>query len=128
MQLDPACAGGEAAASLLERRFVQVEPQERDQPTLRARGVLERAVVGGAERRMPVRLVEAEHERARDAVARHQRLELVVVADHAVDVVPQVEMHVEDVGAFGQDPRKLAVPLLHELQRACLRVHPSNPS
>ena len=69
VQLDAARAGSEAAARLLERRLVQVEPQERDQPPVRALGERERPVVRGAERRVPVGLVEAEHEGARDAVA-----------------------------------------------------------
>ena len=70
VQLDPAGAEVEAARRLLDRRLVQVEADERDQPALRALGERERPVVGGAEARMPVGLVEAEHERARDAVAR----------------------------------------------------------
>ena len=87
MELDPARAGVEAALRLLDRRLVQVEPHERDQPAAGALGERERAVVRGAERRVAVGLVEAEHERARDPVLRHHLLEDVVVADHAVDVV-----------------------------------------
>ena len=70
VQLDPARAGVEAARRLLDRRLVQVEPDERDEPPVRARGERERAVVRGAEGGMPVGLVEAEHERARDRRAR----------------------------------------------------------
>ena len=51
MELDPARARVEAARRLLDRRLVQVEPDERDQPAVRALGELERAVVRGAERR-----------------------------------------------------------------------------
>ena len=70
VELDPARAQVEAAARLFDGCLVQVEPDERDQPSFAARRELERAVVGGAEGRMPVGLVEAEHEGARDAVAR----------------------------------------------------------
>ena len=118
VQLDPLRAGVEAAVRLLDRRLVQVEPHERDEPALRARGEGERPVVRGAERGMPVGLVEAEHERARDAVVAHQRLELVVVADHAVDVVAEVEVRVEDLGAVGQQPPDLVVVAADKLQRA----------
>ncbi len=68
MQLDPARARVEAALRLLDRRLVQVEPHERDEPAVRALGERERAVVRGAERGVPVGLVEAEHERAGDPV------------------------------------------------------------
>ena len=64
MQLDAARAGVEAARRLLDRALREVEPDERDEPALRALRVGERAVVRGAEARVPVGLVEAEHERA----------------------------------------------------------------
>ena len=73
MELDPAGAEVEAAARLLDRPLVEREPHERDEAALRARGELERPVVAGAEAGMPVGLVEAEHEGARDAVAVHAR-------------------------------------------------------
>ena len=69
MELDPARAEVEAARRLLDRALAEVEPDERDEPALRALGEGERAVVGRAEGRMPVGLVEAEHEGARDAGA-----------------------------------------------------------
>ena len=62
----------------------------------------ERAVVRRAERRLPVGLVEAEHERPGDAVLVHAGEELVEAALHPVDVVPEVDVRVEDVGALGQ--------------------------
>ena len=128
VQLDPACAGIEAARCLLERRLVQIEPDERDQPSLAALGEGKRPVVRGAEARVPVGLVEAEHERARDPVLGHQRLELVVVADHPVDVMSEVEMDVEDVGACRQKPLELRLPLFEELKRPGSRVHFADPS
>ena len=70
VELDPARAGVEAAGRLLERRLVQVEADEGDQPSLRAGGDGERPVVRGAEGRVAVGLVEAEDEGARDPVAR----------------------------------------------------------
>ena len=57
---------------------------------------------------MPVGLVEAEHEAARDAVAVHHPLELLVVPDHPVDVVPEMGVRVEDVGAAGSSVRSSA--------------------
>ena len=120
VELDPARAGVEAADGLLERRLVQVEADERDQAAVRAGGEGERPVVRGAERRMAVGLVEAEHERARDAVRGHGRLELVVVADHPVDVVPEVEVRVEDVRAGRQEVPHLVVVACAELERACV--------
>ena len=91
------------------------------------RGELERAVVPGAEGGMPVGLVQAEHERARDPVAGHDPLELVVVADHPVDVVAEVEVGVEDVRAGRELAAQLGVPLLDQLEGALCRVaHPWN--
>ena len=65
-------------------------------PSERCR-VGERAVVRGAEARVAVGLVEAEHERARDPVALLALDELVEVADHAVHVRPQMDVRVEDL-------------------------------
>ena len=118
MQLDPARARVEAALRLLDRRLVQVEPDERDQPPVRPRGEGERAVVRGRERRVAVGLVEAEHERPRDPVPRHDGLERVVVADHPVDVVSEVEVRVEDVRARREQALQLGVVELAQLERA----------
>ena len=120
----PRAPGVEAAARLLDRRLVQVEPHERDQAALAALRERERAVVRGAEGGMPVGLVEAEHERARDAVLGHQRLELVVVADHAVDVVAEVEVGVEDVRPGGQQLAQLGVVALDQLRVRCRAAPP----
>ncbi len=128
VQLDAACARGEAALGLLERRFVQVEAQERDQPAVRAFRGRERAVVRDAERGVPVGLVEAEDERPRDPVVALQLLELVVVADHPVDVVPEVQVGVEDVGVRRQLPLQLEIPLPDQLERTRTRIHSSDPS
>ena len=73
---------------------------------------------------MPVGLVHAEHEGARDAVALHDPLEVVVVPDHSVDVVAEVEVRVEDVRIFGELPPHLLVPLGDQLLSALKRfVH-----
>jgi hypothetical protein len=72
---------------------------------------------------VPVGLVEAEHERPRDPVGVHQLEELVVVPDHAVDVVTEVKMGVEDVGSGRQELPELPVPLLDEFQRPGARFH-----
>ena len=71
--------------------------------------VLERAVVRRAKRRMPVRLVHAEHERPGHAVALHAALELFVDPAHPVDVVPQMDVRVEDLGAVGEQASELLV-------------------
>ena len=125
MKLDPARAEVEAALRLLERRLVQVEANERDQAAAGAAGVVERPVVGGTEGRMPVRLVEAEHERVLHAVLGHQRPELVVVTDHPVDVPTQMEVRVEDLGLRRQQGLHLPVVPGDELERASEGVgHP----
>ena len=108
MELDPARAEVEAALGLLDRALRQVEADERDQPALRALRVLERAVVRRAESRVAVGLVHAEHERAGHVVALHAPLELLVDPAHAVDVVPQVDVRVEDL-AVGNEPTQLVV-------------------
>ena len=102
VQLDPARAEIEAARRLLDRLLAQVEAHERDQPAARALGERERAVVRGAEGGMPVGLVHAEHEGARDPVAVVDLLELLVDAAEAVDVVSEVHVRVEDLGPVGQ--------------------------
>ena len=75
---------------------------------------------------MAVRLVQAEHERPRDPVGAHQLEQLVVVADHAVDVVPEVKVGVEDVGVDRQELPELPVPLFDQFERPGARVHPSH--
>ena len=115
VQLDAARPGVEAAPRLLDRRLVQVEAHERDQAPAAALRERKGAVVRRAEGGMAVGLVEAEHERARDAVALHQRLELVVVADHPVDVVAEVEVRVEDLCALGDQAAQIAVVALEQL-------------
>src|SRR5262249_32152457 len=116
------CAAVEAARGLLDRRLREVEPDERDQPAPRALRERERAVVRRTEARMAVGLVHAEHERARDPVAVHEALELLVAAGHAVEVVAEMEVRVEDLGAFGQLAAELLVPAFDELLRALERV------
>src|SRR5206468_1682939 len=71
--------------------------------------VLERAVVRGPEGRVPVRLVHAEHEAAPDPVAVVDPLELVVDPVEAVDVVPEVDVGVEDLRALGHVALELLV-------------------
>ena len=73
---------------------------------------------------VPVGLVEAEHERPGDPVAAHQLLEPVVVADHPVDVVPEVQMGVEDVRPVGKQAAQLVVPGSRQALPLCCG-HPS---
>ncbi len=57
----------------------------------------------------------------------HDRLEHVVVADHPVDVVTEMEVRVEDVGAGRQEPLDLGVILLGQVLGSIDRTrHPSN--
>ena len=109
VQLDPAGAGIEAPLRLLDRVLAEVEPDERDQPSLRAAGVLERAVVRSAEGRMTVGLVHAEHEGALDAVAVEHCDQVLVDAAEAVDVVAEVNVGVEEGGLRRQLAAELVV-------------------
>ena len=84
--------------------------------------MLQRPVVGRAERRLAVRLVHAEHERAGDAVGVHDPLEFLVLPAPAVDVVPEMEMRVEDLGAVGQQAPKLLVVAREQLLGARKRL------
>jgi hypothetical protein len=108
VELDPPCAEVEAALRLLDRALGQVESDERDHPSARALGVGERPVIRGAERRVPVDLVHAEHEAARNSVAIEDPLEVLVDPGHPVDVVAEVDVRVEDLHVL----RQLAPQLL----------------
>ena len=89
----------------------------------RGRRVRERPVVRGAERRMPVGLVEAEDVRARDPVRALDRKQLVGVADHPVDVLAEMDVRVEDRRPGGElGARELGV-LRQQAVRALDRVH-----
>jgi hypothetical protein len=98
MQLDPAGAAVEAARRLLDRALRQVEADEGHELAAASLRKGERAVVGGAEARVPVGLVEAEHERARDPVRPLDPQQLVEIAAHAVDVGAEMDVRVEDLG------------------------------
>ena len=127
VQLDAARAAIEAALGFVDRIFGQVEPDEGDHPPVRARGELERAVVAGAEPGMPVGLVEAEDVAPRDPVPVHGRLELLEAPGHPVDVVAEVRVRVEDVGACGQFGAELRLEAGKELFCSFERLaHPLN--
>jgi type II secretory pathway component PulL len=115
MELDAAGAAVEAALCLLDRALGQVEADKRNQSPLGALRVLERAVVGRAKSWMPVWLVHAEHEAARDACRVVDALQLLVDADIAVDVVSKMDVSVEDLRALGQLLPKLFVVARDEL-------------
>ena len=127
VQLDAARAAVEAALGFVDGIFGQVEPDEGDHPAVRARGEFERAVVARAKARMPVRLVEAEDVAPRDPVAVHGRLELLEASGHPVDVVAEVRVCVEDVGARGQFGAELRLEGRKELFCSFERfAHPLN--
>jgi len=110
MELDPARAAIQATDGLVGRSLGgQVEADERNQPAVRTLGVTQGSVVGRPKRRLAVRLVHAEHERPRDAVRVHDPLELLVLAAEAVDVVAKMEVRIEDLRSFGQQPAKFLV-------------------
>ena len=102
VQLDPSRAAIEAAHCFLDRMLREVEPDERDQTAAGLLRVGERPVVRRAERRVPVRLIEAEHEAARDSVAVIDGHQVVVGAAEAVDVLSEMDVRVEDLPVFGQ--------------------------
>ena len=85
--------------------------------------VRERAVVRRGERGVAVGLVEAERERARDPVGALDREQLVAVAGHAVDVLAEVRVDVEDVGPGGKLGERERRVLLQQVVRAADRVH-----
>jgi hypothetical protein len=58
---------------------------------------------------VPVDFVHAEHEAARDAVALVDPLEVLEDPGHAVDVVAEVDVRVEDLRVVGQLARQLLV-------------------
>ena len=123
VELDPTCPQVQAARRLLDGPLLEVEAYERQQLAGRRRGVGKRPVVRRGEGGPPVGLVEAEGERAGDPVGPLDLEQLVAVADHPVDVVPEVDVGVEDrrvdrkLGA-----RELPVPP-QELVRTVDRVH-----
>ena len=127
MELDAAGAEVEAAGRLLDRLLVEREPDEGDHAAARALGERERAVVAGPEARMPVGLVEAEHEAARHAVPVHALLELLVAPAHAVDVGAEMGVRVEDLRSRRQLGAELRLEgveqLLGPLERC---AHPWN--
>ena len=110
VQLDSARAGIEAARRLSDRILVQVEADERDEPPVGARCKGERPVVRGAEGRVAVGLVEAEHERPGDPVPLLAGDQLVEVADPPVDVGAEMDVGVEDLEVL----RKLVADQLLE--------------
>ena len=65
---------------------------------------------------MTVRLVHAECERLGDPVHIHDRQQLIRSAAHAVDVVADVRVNIEDL-ALRQVGTKLSVPDRGELER-----------
>ena len=118
VQLDPAGAEVEAARRLLDRALGQVEPDERNELAAASLGEGERAVVRRAEARMPVGLVEAEHERAGDPVRTLDPEQLVEVAAHAVDVGAEMDVRVEDLGVLRQLCPHVVLEALDEALRA----------
>ena len=101
MELDPARAEVEAAGRLLDRLLVQIEPDEGNDAALRAGRKCQRAVVCRTERRVPVGLVEAEHEAARHPIPVHQVDQVVVAPDHAVDVLAEMHVGIEHLRPSG---------------------------
>ena len=72
---------------------------------------------------MPVGLVEAEHERTADAVLVHHPEQLFRAAAHAVDVVAEVGVRVEDLASARKLAQELVLPRGEELVRSVERLH-----
>jgi len=102
---------------------VQVEPHERDDAAFRSSRKRERAVVCCPEGRVPVGLVEAEHEAARHPVPVHLVDQVLIPADHAVDVLAEVNVGVEHFRVFGQLAPQLLVPPGEHFPCAIERLH-----
>ena len=103
---------------LLDRVLGQVEADERDQPSVRALGERERAVVRRPEAGSRSGSSMQNMKALRDPVALHDRLELLVLPAPAVDVVAEVDVRVEDLGAVRQQAAELLVVAREQLQRA----------
>ena len=123
VELDPARAEVEAAPRLLFGSLGEVEADEGDQSPVRPLGVCERPVVGGAEAGMTIGLVEAEHEGALHPEAVHDRVELFLDADRAVDVGPEMNVCVEHGAVRRDEVGELVGRSLEELLGALERVH-----
>ncbi len=102
MELDSPRAEVEGTPGLVHRVGGEVEADERNEPPLRARRVIERAVVGDAEAGFPVGFVETEDECATEPEAVEKRRKLLVAAAHPIDVVPEVRVDVEEVRISGE--------------------------
>ena len=98
-------------------------PHERDESALRAGRELERPVVAGLEAGASIGLVEAEHERARDAVAVHDPDQFLVTPDHSVDVRAEVGVGVEDLEIGREIGAQPLVPRRSDLPCSLERVH-----
>ena len=72
---------------------------------------------------MPVGLVEAEHERAADAVLVHHPEQLVRPSAHSVDVVAEMDVRVEDLEVGGKLAQDLFPPGREEVARSVERFH-----
>ena len=110
VELDSSRPEVEAALRLVERIRGQIEADERNEPSARALRVRQRAVVRHAERGLAVVLVHAEDERVREAVLVEDRRELVVIADHPVDVIPEMGVRVEEPRVLGELASEHVVP------------------
>jgi Xaa-Pro aminopeptidase len=97
VELDPARARIQRAGRFFDWLLREVEPGERDEYAARFPRCLERAVVRRPECRLAVGLVQAEGERARDAVLREEGEQVVHRGDEAVDVGADVHVGVKDL-------------------------------
>ncbi len=130
VQLDSPCSPVETADRLDDGLLCEVEADERDQQTVRAGSGLERAVVGGTERRVTIGLVEAEAERPRHAGRAEERLELLAATGEAVDVGAAVHVRVEELEVRRNARGELAIVGAHQILGALEqgRDHPADDS
>ena len=123
VELDPMRAAVEAPLRLGNRLLAQVEPDVWDHPPLRPFRERERAVVPRTEAGVAIGLVQAEDVAAGHPIPVEHRLELLVPADHAVDVVAEVRVGVEDVRTGRHLGPQLGLEFGEELARAFQRLH-----
>ena len=117
MELDPSRPAIEAPRRLLDRLLGEIESREGDENAAGLFRRLERAVVRRPEGRLAIGLVEAERKRVTDSIALQEGEQIVERCDEAVDVAADVNVRVEELGAFGEQRGDLVV--IHLDERAC---------
>jgi hypothetical protein len=109
VQLDSARATVEAARRLLDGPLGEIEADERNQDSAGLLRCRQRAVVRSPEGGLAVGFVQAEGEGALDPVALQDGDQLFVGGDETVDVMPEVDVGVEELRAWRDEADELVV-------------------